>query len=185
MSDNEDPKPVENAPVAVETPLQGATGAANEKQGTSVWTKIGIIIAVLIVILAIGAIFYGLVTHPGFTSVLSDIAIIVLALVTMITSILLAILLFQLQSLTVLLRNEIQPILESINQTTSTVRGTTTFVSDTVVNPVIQIAGYISGVRQGFRALFGGSGKQRTTQSRTTDERVEMPSGPAQGAEES
>jgi hypothetical protein len=99
----------------------------------------------------------------------------------MITSILLAVLLFQLQSLTVLLRDEIQPILESINQTTSTVRGTTTFVSDTVVSPVIKVAGYVSGVRQASRVLFGGSGKRETPTSKAASQEVEFSNSPERG----
>ena len=76
---------------------------------------------------------------------------------------LLAILLFQLQSLIVLLRDEVQPILQSINETTGTVRGTTTFVSDAVVNPVIEVAGYVAGVRTTISTLFRGPRRQSTT----------------------
>jgi hypothetical protein len=81
-------------------------------------------------------------------------------MVTAITSILLAVLLFQLQSLIVLLRDEVQPILESINETTGTVRGTTTFVSDAVVTPLIQVSSYASAVRQTLRLILGGSKKR-------------------------
>ena len=104
-------------------------------------------------------VLYGLVSHPPLTAILRDISIIVLALVTIITSIFLAILLFQLQSLIVLLRDEIYPILDSVNQTANTVRGTTNFVSDAVVSPMISAASYVSGVRQGLRVLVGGSRK--------------------------
>ncbi len=147
----------------------------------SVWQKVGIVIGVLAIIAAIIAVFYGLMTHPAFTAGLRDVAIIVLALVTMITSILLAVLLFQLQSLTVLLRDEIQPILKSINETTGTVRGTATFVSDAVVTPVIQVAGYVSGVKTAFKTLFGGSGGQ-TASSQTVEQQADIvtsdPEGP-------
>jgi hypothetical protein len=131
------------------------------------WKTVGIVLAVLAVALVAIAAFYGLATHPYFTAVLRDVSIIVLALVTMITSIFLAILLFQLQSLIVLLRDEVQPILESMNETAGTVRGTTTFVSDSVVTPMIAVASYVAGARTTVRTLFGGSsrGRQRAPRS--------------------
>jgi hypothetical protein len=129
-------------------------------QGHSIGRTLAIIGIVLIVVLVVASVLYGLVSHPPFTAVLRDISIIVLAMVTAITSILLAVLLFQLQSLIVLLRDEVQPILESINETTGTVRGTTTFVSDAVVTPLIQVSSYASAVRQTLRLILGGSKKR-------------------------
>jgi hypothetical protein len=77
-----------------------------------------------------------------------DVAIIILALESIIIGILLAFLILQLQALIRLLREEIQPILDSVNETASTVRGTTAFVSDTVVSPVMRVAGVISALRR-------------------------------------
>jgi hypothetical protein len=77
-----------------------------------------------------------------------DVAIIILAVESIIIGALLAFLIFQVQALVRLLREEIQPILDSVNETASTVRGTTTFVSDTVVSPVMRVAGLVSAVRR-------------------------------------
>jgi len=77
-----------------------------------------------------------------------DVAIIILALESIIIGILLVFLIFQIQGLIRLLKEEIQPILDSVNETASTVRGTTAFVSDTVVSPVMRIAGLISALRR-------------------------------------
>jgi hypothetical protein len=143
--------------VATEPGTSPAVGQARgQGQESNVWRTVGIILAVLAVVVIVGAVFYGLATHPMFTAVLRDISIIVLALVTMITGLLLAILLFQLQSLIVLLRDEIQPILNSINETAGTVRGTTNFVSDSVVTPAIELASYVSGIGMSLKALFRG-----------------------------
>jgi hypothetical protein len=162
MSEIEETTPVQDGRTpANATPAEAA--ATEEGQGRSAWQTMGIILGVLVFVIVISALFYGLMTHPVFTAGLRDVAIIVLALVTMITSVLLAVLLFQLQSLIVLLRDEIQPILQSINQTTGTVRGTATFVSDAVVSPMIEVAGYVSGVQKAFKTLFGGSGEQRAS----------------------
>jgi hypothetical protein len=127
---------------------------------------IGIVAVVVLILAIIGAVLYGLAANPPVTAVLRDISIIVLALVTIVTGIFVAVLVFQLQSLIVLLRDEIYPILDSVNQTVSTVRGTTTFVSDAVVTPMITAASYASAVRQSIRALTGDpSRKKRARQS--------------------
>ena len=162
MSEIEGTGPVQDGPAPTEAiPVEEAATEAG--QDRSVWQTIGIILGVLVLVIVISLLFYGLMTHPVFTAGLRDVAIIVLALVTMITSVLLAILLFQLQSLIVLLRDENQPILLSINQTTGTVRGTATFVSDAVVSPMIEVAGYVSGVQKALKILFGGSGGERAS----------------------
>ncbi len=124
-----------------------------------------IVLVVAVVLAALGAAGYGLAIHPAFTAVLRDILIIVLALVTILIGLFLVVLIFQLQSLIALLRDEIKPILESANQTVSTVRGTTSFVSTTLVTPVITAASYVSAVRQTLKALAGSKGgrKQRRT----------------------
>jgi acyl-CoA synthetase (AMP-forming)/AMP-acid ligase II len=111
----------------------------------------GIILVVAFLFLA-GYGFFSLVTQPTagvvvVMSVMRDFSIIILALVTIVIGAFLAVLMWQLQSLTVLLRDEIKPILESANETASTVRGTTTFVSDAVVTPMINAASYVTAVR--------------------------------------
>jgi hypothetical protein len=77
-----------------------------------------------------------------------DVAIIILAVESIIIGALLVVLIFQIQGLVRLLREEIRPILDSVNETASTVRGTTTFVSDTVVSPVMRVAGLVSALRR-------------------------------------
>jgi hypothetical protein len=77
-----------------------------------------------------------------------DVAIIILAVESIIIGALLVFLIFQVQGLVRLLREEIRPILDSANETASTVRGTTAFVSDTVVSPVMRVAGLVSAGRR-------------------------------------
>jgi len=82
-----------------------------------------------------------------------DVAIIVLALESIIIGILLIFLILQIESLVRLLREEIRPILDSVNETASTMRGTTAFVSGTVVSPVMRIVGIVSAIRRIFDVL--------------------------------
>jgi hypothetical protein len=52
-----------------------------------------------------------------------------------------------------LLQNEIKPIVESTNETVSTLRGTTQFISDNVSEPVIRLNEYMAGATEFFRIL--------------------------------
>ncbi len=134
------------------------------RQGKRTLRTIVIVVVVALILGLLGFGIYALVTSPngaGVIAVLRDIFIIVLAFVTIVIGLFLAILIFQLQSLMALLRDEIKPILESANQTARTVRGTTTFVSDAVVTPMITAASYVSAVRQTIKTLAGDSKKKK------------------------
>jgi uncharacterized integral membrane protein len=99
----------------------------------------------LLVVLAIDARRSGSVS---LISVLRDMAIVLVALETLIVGVLLIVLVLQVQALVGLLRDEIRPMLEAINETLATVRGTTRFMSQKVVSPTIQAAGFFAGLRR-------------------------------------
>jgi hypothetical protein len=126
--------------------------------------KVAIVVGILIFLALIGLAIWGMVANPGFTAVLRDIFIIALSLVTIIIGLFLVILIFQLQSLIALLRDEIKPIMESANQTVSAVRGTTTFVSDSMVKPMIGVASVATGVVEAIRLLAFARGSRRGRQ---------------------
>lgn len=134
-------------------PARGPDAGAEPEGSTDTRRTIGLVLIAIVLLAIIGATLFGLATHPPLTAVLRDIAIITLALVTVIIGLFLIILIFQLQSLIALLRDEIRPLLDSANQTASTVRGTTTFVSDAVVTPMIRVASLSAGVAQTLRTL--------------------------------
>jgi hypothetical protein len=60
-----------------------------------------------------------------------------------------------------LLRDDVQPTLRSARQTVDSIRGTTSFVADTAVAPVIRVYGIFSGVRR-FLSVLVGFGKRRS-----------------------
>ena len=60
-----------------------------------------------------------------------------------------------------LLRDDVQPTLRSARQTVDSIRGTTSFVADTAVAPVIRVYGIFSGVRR-FLSVLMGFGKRRS-----------------------
>ncbi len=82
-----------------------------------------------------------------------DLAIILLAIESLIIGVVLIVLIWEVRNLTKFLREEIKPILESADETVRTVRGTTTFVSETVVKPVVRVSSVASGVLQALRIL--------------------------------
>jgi hypothetical protein len=63
----------------------------------------------------------------------------------------LIILVIQVASLINLLQNEVKPILDATNETVNTLRGTTTFLSENLVEPVIKLNSYLAGLRRFFQ----------------------------------
>ena len=70
-----------------------------------------------------------------------DIAIILIAVETIIINALLVILVWQIWRLVKMFQNEIKPIIDDAQETVGTVRGTATFVSQNVVDPVAKAGG--------------------------------------------
>jgi prophage DNA circulation protein len=66
-----------------------------------------------------------------------DLAIIVLAMQALVVNILLGILIWQVWRMVKMLDTEVKPIMEDMQETIGTLRGTATFVSDNVVDPVM------------------------------------------------
>lgn len=82
-----------------------------------------------------------------------DLAIILLALESLVIGVVLVVLILEIRNLAKLLREEIKPILDSADETVRTVRGTTSFVSETFLNPMIRASSFASGVMQALRIL--------------------------------
>ena len=83
-----------------------------------------------------------------------DIAIILLAVESLVIGGLLVALTWQVWRLVRMLETEIRPLLDSANDTMNTMRGTTDFVSENVVEPVVRIHSLIAGIKGGVKALF-------------------------------
>jgi hypothetical protein len=82
-----------------------------------------------------------------------DLAIILLAIESLVVGVMLIVLVLEIRSLAKLLREEIKPILDSADETARTVRGTTTFVSETFVAPMVRASSFVSGIAQALRIL--------------------------------
>jgi hypothetical protein len=82
-----------------------------------------------------------------------DIAIIIIALQSIIIGLLLGVLVWQIWRLIKMVQTEIKPILTDAQETVSTVRGTTAFMSDTVVDPVVKTSRTLVGIRRTVQSL--------------------------------
>jgi hypothetical protein len=122
-----------------------------EKEPQSIGKKILYIIGGLL-ILALVVVGLVLLLQPGTdTGRVRDIFIIFMALEFLLIGGVMIILIIQLARLTLLLQNEIKPILESTSETANTLRGTTAFLSEHLVEPVLKMNQYLAGLS----SLFG------------------------------
>lgn len=117
-----------------------------EEQKSSLGLKIGLILGGLILL---GLLITGLafLLQPGTdTARVRDIFIIFLTLEFFVIGLALILLIIQVARLSHLLQNEVQPILESTRETARTLKGTTAFLSDHLVEPVIKLNEYLAGL---------------------------------------
>jgi len=114
------------------------------------WIVLSGLVFVALVVLAV----FGLMQSGEQTAKIRDIFIIFMAFESLVIGAALIILVIQVASLINLLQNEVKPILDATNETVNTLRGTTTFLSENLVEPVIKLNSYLAGLRRFFQ-LFG------------------------------
>jgi hypothetical protein len=114
-------------------------------------------LVILIAVLILGLIVTGIVflasASVEATSQIRDIFIIFMALESIVIGVVLVILVIQISTLINLVQNEVKPILQSTSETVNTLKGTTTFLSQNLVAPVIKLNGYMAGMKRLFDLL--------------------------------
>ena len=118
------------------------------------------IVGVLVIAGLIVAVFFLFQAPLETTAHIRDIFIIFMALESLLLGLVLITLIIQVARLTNLLQNEIKPILQSTNETVSTLRGTTAFLSDNLVEPVIKLTEYLAALQK-IVQLFGLGRKKK------------------------
>jgi hypothetical protein len=106
------------------------------------------IVFVVVLALIVASVVLLLGAKNETTAKIRDIFIIFMALESLVIGVTLVILIVQLATLINLLQNEIKPILNSTNETVSTLRGTVTFLSDNLAEPVIKLNEYLAGIKR-------------------------------------
>jgi hypothetical protein len=119
------------------------------------YVALGIIAVLVLAVLFILVVIWIAQNQAETVEALRDMMIIALALVSCIFGITLMLLFVMVVRLLNMLEFEIKPILEKTNETLGTVRGTTNFVSQNVVQPVTRASSYVAGFRKGIAVLFG------------------------------
>jgi hypothetical protein len=118
------------------------------------WIVAGILLAVLFILAGIIVAVIALTEHPAVATNVRDIFIIFMAFESLIIGAALVVLVIQIASLINLLQNEVKPILQSTSETVNTLRGTTEFLSENLVEPVIRLNSYLAGLKK-FFDVFG------------------------------
>lgn len=151
---------------AAQAPIPTKPLIAPETRKTTIIVSV---IVVLVVLAIVGGLGYVLFASYDWASEgvvpatvrLRDIAFIVMALETLILMILVLIVIALLVVLVVLIYDRVIPILETLNtaintvaDTTQTVRGTTTFVSRKVVTPFIEVSSLAAGIARILKGVL-------------------------------
>jgi predicted tellurium resistance membrane protein TerC len=124
---------------------------------------IGVVAAVVVVLalLITGAVL--LAGNPPLAATIRDIFIIFMGLIFLLIGAALIVLIVQLAVLINMLQHEIKPILDSTNETVNTLRGTTAFISENLVEPIVKLNAYVAAIAQVVDSLgaLGRFGRKR------------------------
>lgn len=132
----------------VEKSTQAATLPDKYEKGSKrkvVFLILGVVVLLALIVFAIISLFRA---DLDTTSKIRDIFIIFMALQSLLLGVALIILIVQLATLINVFKNEIKPILDTTNETLNNLKGTTAFISNNLVEPVIKLNEYSAGIKR-------------------------------------
>jgi hypothetical protein len=132
-----------------------------KEEPRSLAVLIGGIVLLLILVAGVVLASIAMIRHPDQTETIRDIVIIFMAVESLILGLVLIVLILQIAHLTAMLQNEIKPILESTQETLSTLRGTSAFLSKNLVKPVVKVSGSISALRRALEFVTPRRSRKR------------------------
>ncbi|MDP9372548.1 MAG: hypothetical protein M3Q65_08875 [Chloroflexota bacterium] len=132
------------------------------------WAIIGGVVAAIVLAIIIGLLYWGDEGPP--TDRLRDISVIFISLFAVFNVLLLAAILGAILWLVLTLRNRVIPLLETLTATAARIRGTTEFVTEQAVSPIISVAGTMARMRAMTKTVTGG---RRRPVPRKRPERLE------------
>ena len=137
--------------------------AAEEPSGSSDNRRtLILLLAVGLSLLLLGGLLVvvnAMVQNPATAEALRDTVIVLIGIESLVTGAAVIVLIVQVARLTALLQNEVRPMLEATNETLSTIRGTTEFLSDNMVRPVVRLGGAAAALRRALELI--GLGRLR------------------------
>lgn len=128
------------------TPEEAAAKAEAERKQRQM--MVGISVGAVVALLVIAIVVYVLLLPTTPTDKVRDVFIIFMALESLVIGAAMVVLMVQIATLINLLNNEIKPMLEATNETISTLRGTTQFLSENLVEPVVKLNSYVAGLQK-------------------------------------
>ncbi len=156
---------MENIPEKTTVNDQKTAVAAETQDSSKKNLIIGIVIGVVVLGLIIWAIVGLFQSSLETTSRIRDIFIIFMALESLVLGVALIILITQLAVLINILKNEIKPILDNTNETVNNLKGTTTFISNNLVEPVLKLNEYLAGLKRFFDLVKPANKTKNSTTS--------------------
>ncbi len=118
------------------------------------WAIIGGSIALVLLAVIIGLLYWG--DEGPVTVRLRDISIVFISLFAVISTLLFAAILGALLWLVFTIRDKVVPLLETLTATATRLKGTTEFMTEQAVSPVIGIASTFAKMRAATRTVTGG-----------------------------
>lgn len=134
----------------IENPTDSSqpSSSAQANQGKQRLVIVLVVAVVLLIITGLVFAVIGLLQDGATTAKIRDIFLIFMAFESLIIGAAMVILVIQVASLVNLLQNEVKPILKSTSETVDTLRGTTAFLSENMVEPVIKLNSYLAGFKK-------------------------------------
>jgi hypothetical protein len=109
--------------------------------------------ALLIILAAAGVGLFFIARDEALTRTARDVFLILLALEFMVVGVALIVMVVQLARLLLLLEMEIRPMLENANETLDALRGTTLFLSENLVEPVVKLQSSLAAMQRVLEIL--------------------------------
>jgi amino acid permease len=82
-----------------------------------------------------------------------DVAIVILAIESILIGIILIVLVWEVIKLLKFLRKELKPLIDEMRETTNTVKGTTEILSEEIVSPAIKVSSTLAAARGVLKVL--------------------------------
>ena len=136
----------------LQAPDHDTSNATANEFNVRLWSILGALF-LLVLIAGVVLAIIAMVQNPATTENIRDIVIIFMAIESLLIGVALIVLVIQLARLTDLLVNEVKPILDSTNETLGTIRGTTRFLSENLVRPVVKVNSSFAALRRAAELL--------------------------------
>jgi hypothetical protein len=119
---------------------------------------VALVVFAFLIVLGLALWIYAAATPVQGLAALRDVAIVVLALESFLITFIMLVIVILLWDLLAVIQRDLIPLLrstlESVDQTAGTVQGTTTFISEYFIAPLIQFASMLAGIQAALQALI-------------------------------